>query len=149
MGWREAYLDHTAMNDSIQNEWNQLVKQSRKNPAKPPTEPPPEPARKWYGKWVVPSLFALSLVALGLFMRGTLNPWPSKPSQDQLVTGQHASLLLVSKAIHDYATFHGKYPQSISEVLPLTINVDYRLTSDGFELKTIDADGTPIVIRGK
>ncbi|MEW9572249.1 hypothetical protein ABQJ54_10830 [Rhodanobacter sp. Si-c] len=137
------------MTDSIQSEWDKLVKQSRKAPGQPPVEPIPKPPGKRRGKWGLPVLFIFSLAALVLHFQGTLDPWPAKPTQDEIENGQKASLLVVSKAIHDYAAFHGKYPQRIAEVLPLTLNVDYRLTPDGFELKTLSADGVPIVLRGK
>ncbi|WP_243048604.1 hypothetical protein [Dyella sp. RRB7] len=136
------------MNDSIQDEWEKLVRQSRKDPAKPPVEREPPPPRRRI-KWGLPALLVLSLIALVLRFQGTLNPWPAGPSPDEIKAGQHASLMLAAKAIHDYAVFHGKYPQTVAQVLPLTVNIEYRQTSDGFELKMIGADGEPIIIRGK
>jgi hypothetical protein len=136
------------MNDPLKDEWNRLVQQSRKAPAQPPTEPPPEPPGS-PRKWGLPVLFALSLAALGLYFQGTLDPAPAKPSLADIRAGHEASLILVSKAIHDYALFHGRYPRNISDVIPITVNIDYRLTQDGFELRMVDDDGTPLVVRGK
>lgn len=137
------------MTDPIQDEWNRMVRDSRKAPAPPPAEPPPPPSHEQRRKWVLPTLFVLCLAALVLHLHGTLAPWPARPSPEEIDAGQKASLQLVSKAIHDYAAFHGKYPQTIAEVLPLTVHIDYRLTADGFELKMVGPDGTPMVVRGK
>ncbi|WP_243041265.1 hypothetical protein [Dyella sedimenti] len=139
------------MTDPVQDEWNRLVKQSRKNPGQPP--PSGKPASRLPGgrarKWGLPILLLLSVGALALYFQGTLDPYPAKPTPEELRAGQKASLLLVSKAIHDYGIFHGKYPRSVQEVMPVPINVDYRQTADGFELKMIDSDGTPLVVQGK
>jgi hypothetical protein len=137
------------MTDPIQNEWNRLVHESRKAPAKPHLSPDAPPPEKRSLGWKLPTLLVLSIAALVLHARGTLAPWPAEPSPAQITAGHQASLLLAAKAIHDYAAFHGKYPQSLADVLPLAINIDYRMTDDGFELKMLGPDGTPIVMRGK
>ena len=136
------------MSDRLQNEWNRLVRESRKDPARPPEEPPPqsEGARR---NWALPALFVLSLAALVLHFTGVLLPWPAKPTPEELEAGQQDSLEIVAQAIHDYAAFHGQYPERIDQVMSLPLEVEYRHTADGFELSLPGKGGKPIVLKGK
>lgn len=139
------------MTDPLQDEWNHLVRENRKapSPPPPPAGPAPEPSDKRRIKWGLPTLLFLSVVALALHLQGALFAPPAQPTPEEIKAGHKASLALAAKAIHDYATFHGNYPHTVSEVMPLTLDIDYRTTPDGFELRMTDLDGTPIVIRGK
>lgn len=138
------------MSDPLEGEWKRLVKQSQEAAAAPPPPPPPPPPRPGRrGRWGLPALFILSLVLLALWFQGALNPWPEKPTPEELEAGQRASLMMALRAIHDYAAFHGRYPRSIDEVLPLAIKIHYERTADGFELRVDGPNGEPIIVRGK
>lgn len=138
------------MSDPLDQEWQRLVKRSQADAAAPPPPPPPlPPDLRPRRRWRLPLAFLLSLGALVLWWKGPLNPWPQAPTPQEIEAGQMASVMLALRAIHDYAAFHGRYPATIEEVMPLAFEIRYTLTADGFELRVESATGgEPIVVRG-
>ncbi len=139
------------MSDPIKNEWQKLVQDSRKDAAAPPPPPPPPPPPlNRRTRWVIPALFVLSLGALALWLEGSVNPWPADPTATELEAGRAATLVVAARAIQDYARFHGRYPAQIEDVLPLSLDIQYRIVQDGFELMLDAGDGSePLVLRGR
>ena len=139
------------MTDALHSEWEKLVKESRAAPGSSPPPPGPPlitpPRRK--ARWSIPLLFLISVGAMVLYVQGALNPWPVKATPEEIAAGRKAAMMMALKAIHDYAAFHGHYPQSIDQVLPLSIDIHYERTATGFRLRMPGPDGQQIVIDGK
>lgn len=140
------------MSDAVQSEWDKLVKESRAAPGAPPPPPGPPLIRIERKKpsWILPLLFVLSLLGLAGYMQGALNPWPAKATPEELAAGRKARQMVVLKALHDYAAFHGRYPNNIEEAVGgVVIDIHYERTESGFRLSMPGEDGRDVVIDGK
>lgn len=140
------------MNDNVQSEWDKLVKESRAAPGAPPPPPGPPLIRieRRKSAWILPVLLVLSLLGLAGYMQGFLNPWPARATPAELAAGRKARQMVVLKALYDYAAFHGRYPNSIEEVLGgVVIDIHYERTESGFRLSMPGEDGRDVVIDGK
>jgi hypothetical protein len=132
---------------SGQEEWAHLVKDAH---AEKKAQPPPSrPRRRKGGGLALPALLALSLVGLGLHLLGRFNPWPPAPTPTEIAAGELAAVNLAARTIHDYAVFHGHYPEKLEDVLPRVVAIEYHWTARGFELRATGSDGNPIVVKSK
>lgn len=139
----------TESGSSGQEEWSRLVKDARaEKKAEPPPSAPLPPRRRRRGI-LLPTLLALCLVGLGMYLTGPMNPWPPAPTSTELVAGQLAAMNLAARAIHDYSTFHGRYPDRLEDVLPHIVAIEYVPSANGFELRATGSDGNPIVLKSK
>lgn len=138
----------TEPGSSGQDDWARLVKDAHaEKKAEPLVLAPVRPKQR--RSIFLPMLLAASIAALVLHLTGPLNPWPPAPTSTELVAGQLAAMDLAARAIHDYATFHGHYPARLTDVLPQVVAIEYVPSADGFELRALDNNGQPIVVRGK
>ena len=137
------------MSETPGDEWSRLVKDAREEKKKQPL--PGRRSRNGQRKtgFLLPALTVLSLGVLGLHLIGPLNPWPPGPNATQQLAGEMAAVNLAAKALHDYAIFHGHYPEKLADVLPQSMTIEYRLTATGFELRALGSDGKPIVVNSK
>lgn len=74
----------------------------------------------------------------------TQAPGPSAAERDR---GRRALLALIDSSLADHLRVHGSYPDSLQEVLPIQLEVDYRRTADGYVATVHLSDGRPMTVR--
>ena len=129
-------------------EWHTLVEHAqREDEAQQAAE---QAAKASQGRMTDPAwhrYMLMGVLSLLLVMAGALFSWqrlwsPPAPSEADLDQGRRALLALVSSSLADHVRMHGDYPEGLSEVLPLQVDVAYRKTPGGYELSVRLGDGT-------
>lgn len=132
----------------MSSEWNTLVEHAqREGEAQQAAE---QAAKASQGRMTDPDwhrYMLMGVLSLLLVMAGALFGWqrlwaPPAPSEADLERGRRALLALVSSSLADHVRMHGDYPEGLSEVLPLQVDVAYRKTPGGYELSVRLGDGT-------
>lgn len=130
-----------------QGEWGRLIKDAR---AEKKNQPLPRVPRKRRERSItLPAILIVSATALALHLLGPLHPWPPGPTSTEALAGQMAAVNLAARAVHDYAVFHGRYPNKLEDILPQAVTIEYHATANGFELRAVGNDGNPIVVKSR
>ncbi|HTY48394.1 MAG TPA: hypothetical protein VMB48_01740 [Steroidobacteraceae bacterium] len=132
-----------------QDDWSRLVKDARADRKKEAQNVPRAQRSKRRRGILLPAVLGVSLITLTLHLLGPLHPWPPGPSPTEELAGQMAAVNLAARAIHDYAIYHGHYPEKLADVLPQAMTIEYHATATGFELRAVDEDGKPIVVNSR
>jgi uncharacterized protein (UPF0210 family) len=87
--------------------------------------------------WVTLCLATTGLLAVQLIPTTGLEG----PDTRALEAGRRAALAIAGDRVRDFARRHGRYPERLSEAMPLDLRVQFRRTAEGHELSVLLPDG--------
>lgn len=123
-------------------DWDTLVARAE---GEQPVEAPPARARRSWPRGLARALLVLVVVGIGLGV-GKVTEAPA-PDDADLDRGRRALLALIDSSLADHLRLHGSYPESLQEVLPLRVQVNYQRTEDGYVATVRLSDGSPVTVR--
>jgi hypothetical protein len=96
---------------------------------------------------ITAALFASVAVAAAVGAAIEMASPAAQPTREELDRGRRAVLALLSSSLEEHLRMHGEYPEDLTDVLPLDIEVEYRRTRGGYQATVRLADGHLVTVR--
>jgi hypothetical protein len=96
------------------------------------------------------ALAAVFALSVGVLAAGWM--WEERmlrPDPQALEEGRRLALRIAAQMIGDFVRRNGRYPESISEAVPVRLDVRYRKLDDGFEVQANVPGGRTITVKGR
>ena len=124
---------------------DRLIEEAERAEATLVPPPPRRPLRVRTGSLAAMFTLSVAVLAAGWMWEERM----LRPDELALEEGRRLALRIAAQMIGDFARRNGRYPDSLSEAVPLRLNLHYRKLQDGFEVQAPGSHGRTVTVKGR